>query len=568
MIIKTKIEEHLEAIASGVTKLNRSDQGQNDEICLGFLDGTAAGYKKAMRMWFRLQGCDDMTPHELTKAVDRWYTISRVPWDGGTEFAQPHITAVSTGTKYGDNAGMVCVPSTDTQANQDDYAGHPAFTVTDCNWVMDPDTKEPIITALDGITTNFERTNPTKYVGVLQMGGYCYTQEGSDSYKIGWSTTYKPYATIEAPYNTRYRDGSFRPWTIHAKYMASLTADNKLTCCAGVGPRAHVISHNSLQTYSRNNGPAYSGGSATDRGWLQLMAFIKYGSMTLDGILNGCVDLYQDMPAQVSESGVNRIIVSTSQGANIPVGCRLLVGERTASAGERYQSGSYSISGPLGCTVTKTETVQIDNASYTAIYLDCSPFDTVAAGNDDPGTTYARTWHWACGSCDSVLGQDGSPVNCTDNKHPAKLQGIEYMVGGYEVYADTILKLYQDTDGYYYEPYIVKDRSLQQQNNPSDNYIATGLRIKQPDTANWYWISKQGYKHGIFWPVEIAGTSSTYTKDTIYLNANATGTRELLAFGHLYYWGSAGLSCVSGGNGASYATWHFLGRLSPNGFRG
>ncbi|MCD7819935.1 MAG: hypothetical protein LUH07_12945 [Lachnospiraceae bacterium] len=157
------------------------------------LDGTADTYKSVMYRWFRLKGANDYATSgdyaSLTFLADEWYTITRDSWCGYTEFYQPDISAVSTGTAGGDNADLTCTPSTDTVANQDDYAGLPLFACVDCNWYVDADTLRPVITAIDGITDNFTRYDPTVYVGVLQMAGYIFFEEGDETYKIGYAST-------------------------------------------------------------------------------------------------------------------------------------------------------------------------------------------------------------------------------------------------------------------------------------------------------------------------------------------------------------------------------------------
>ena len=168
------IEEQNNILRAGLAGNLTSDS--LNALCIAMIDGTAEGYKRAMRAWFAAKGAQAKVDagEDLTALCDEWYAITRQPWDGGVEFYQPSITAVSTGTKYGDNKGLNCTPSTDTVANVDDYAGHPLFAVVDCNWVVDSTTKDVKITAIDGVTANFERSNKNVYVGVLQQNGYTY----------------------------------------------------------------------------------------------------------------------------------------------------------------------------------------------------------------------------------------------------------------------------------------------------------------------------------------------------------------------------------------------------------
>lgn len=544
-------------------------------LCIAMLDGTADSYRRAMKAWFVAQGAQTKVDsgEDLTALVDKWYGITRVPWDGGTEFYQPDVTAVSTGTKYGDNVGLSCTPSTDTVANQDDYAGHPLFAVTDCNWVIDAETKDVKITALEGITTNFERYNPDKYVGVLQANMYTYRIEGGSTYKIGLTSVFKPYADIDAPFGTRFSDNKFREWTIHSKYLSSLTSSNKMTACSGVGVRTRIMSHNSIHSYAANNGAGYSGGSATDWGFLQYMAYVKYASLTLDGILQGCIAHDCQRACTLSETGVKRVLIASGNAANYPVGSRVLIGARSSNL-DRNTAQLYNISGQGGVKVTAAEEVSLNGTNYTAVYVDINTeFNTTAGNTSTDGTTIVSSYIWDTGTTDNVKGNDGSPVSCTSGKYPAKLQGIEYMNGAYEVYADCILKTSQDESDaakYYYEPYIVKNAAKQSTSVTAD-YKATGLKLVQPTTTNWYYQAKQGFAQGMFYCQRTKGaSSSTYHHDGVYLLANNKGNSyELLSFGSLYD-GVAygGLSYVVCSSGLAFAYWVISARLSPNGNRG
>ena len=542
---------------------------QTDALFALCLDGTPATYKAVMKSFFLTNGAASATPAELTALCDRWYTATRTGWDGGVKFYAPDVSAVSDGEKIGDNAGLTCVPSTNTVAGQDDYAGLPLFACVDVNWIVDPDTLEPVITAIDGITDSFDRYDPAKFVGVMQMSGYrWWNDDDTDYYLRGYCDSLKPYANIE-PLSEAVRasDNSVRPWVVHAKYMAKVEG-GKFTCYSGVIPTAYSVSHNSSHTYAKAVGPQYSGGTAADNAWLKLMSMIKYGIMTQDGVNQGCVQYNFQYPAAVAESGVQRVIITKDQAANLIVGSSVIIGNYAGSL-DRGNSGMYSITGQAGAVITSIQEVTIDGNTYAAVNVDCAAFDTVANGASTTGTTYISTWHWRSGTCDNVLGNDGSPDSPGSGKYPAMIQGIEYSVGGYEVYADVILNLYKDSNNvYWYEPYLV-NRSAQQSTGITSNYRATGLKCQQPDAAAWLYIKKEGYAKGIYFPVLVGGSSSTYHRDGFYMNAASAGTREWLAFGGLAAGvGIGGLSNLTGADGLSNARWYFLARLSPNGNRG
>lgn len=532
------------------------------------LDGTASAYKKQMRKWFVVNGARNATPEELTALCDEWYTITRDGWNGWTTFYQPEVSAVSTGEKGGDNAELSCTPSTDTVAGQDDYAGLPLFACVDCNWEIDAETLEPAITAIDGITDNFVRTDPKVYVGVLQMSGYHYWTEGAETYTHGYSAVRNgPYANVEPLPEAVRVDGTVRPWVVHAKYMSHTTAEGKMSSCSGLIPTAW-ISHNSLHTLSAKNGPQYSGTTTADDSFLKLIMMIKYASLTLDGIIQGCCNLNYQYPALVSETGVKRILITQAQAANLEVGMSVLIGNYQGSI-DRNAGAMYSITGQGGALITGIETVTVDSTEYAAVYVDvATAFDTAANGANTAGTTYISSFHWVTGKTDGVLGNDGSPVSNTSGKYPGKLQGIEFMNGGYEVLADVILNLYQADGKYWYEPYIVRLRE-HQNTSITANYVATGLRCEQPAASNWMYIKKQGYAKGVFFATLVGGSSSTHTRDAFYMNGATTGIREWLARGFLDDGaGFAGLSCLNGFNDVSLAYWVILARLSASGNRG
>ncbi len=525
---------------------------------------SAAAYKAAMQMWFKQQLLDNWTPAQLTALCDRWYTITRLGWLGYSEFYQPSVSAVSTGTKGGDNADLVCIPSTDAEANRDDYAGLPLFAICDCNWVVDPDSLEPVITEIEGITDGFERYNPDKYVGVLQMAPWHFWQDNADTYLHGVAD-YKVsgYEHVELVPEAVRIDGSVRPWVVHAKYM-SATRNGKMTCCAGMIPTAFT-SHNSLHTLSAKNGAQYSGGTTADDAWLKLMFFIKHASLTADGIQQGCCNYSYQYPAAASETGVKRILLTEAQAANLVAGSSVIVGNYNGSM-DRGNADMYSITGSGGAKIVKIVKVTVNDVQYSAVYIDTTAiFNAVANGASKTGTTYISTWHWASGSCDSVKGVDGSPGSNTNGKYPARIQGIEYAVGGYEVYADVIQNLADDA----YTPWIVR-RSAQQASSITKNYVNTGINYPQPASDSWTYPKKFDYKNGVFYAAESGGSSSTYLRDGFYANkAGSVGVREWLAFGYLNT-GTAngGLSCLHGNSALSRGWWYYLARLSPTGNRG
>ena len=541
----------------------------NEIALLGTMnfDGTKATYDRYMEAFFMSHGVNAMTPAGITELCEEWYKLTRTGWDGYTTFAAPSQSAVSTGTKGGDNAGKTCTPSTDVTAGTDDYAGLPLFACRNVNYTVDPDTLDIVITAIEGITDNYRHTDPTKFVGVMQMTGWHYYYEDSTTYTHGYADHRVDKANCEPlPEAVRY-DGSVRPFVVHSKYL-SKTVNSKMTCCAGLIPTAS-ISHNGLHTLSAATGSQYSGGTTADDTFLYLMTYIKYASLTLDGIMQGCCSYNNQYYAQVSETGARRVLLPAS--ADIRPGSSVLIGVYNGSSADRGTAANYSISGAGGCLVKSVETVTISNTEYKAVYVDTADtFNTVANGNATSGSTIVSTWHWRTGITDSVRGNDGSPGSNTSGVYPFKIQGIECMNGGYEVLADIIIELAAADGVSYATPCIVKKSAYQSTSITANYKKLSAIRYTLPGSAGWQYIKKMGYAEGVFFPVETGGSSSTYTKDAAYFEAQgASGNRESLRFGRLTYGSEfAGLSCLGADAGLSYGWWNFLGRLSPNGNRG
>lgn len=526
-------------------------------------DGTVATYKKIMKQWFINNGVNIMDSTGITYLCERWYEITKQGWKGGTSFPAVGVSTGSTGTRFDDNVGMSVTPSTDTSANTDTYQGLPLFAIIDCNWELDSD-GNILITAIDGITDNFVRDDPTKFVGVMQQTGWVKKVDDASTQKYYYADDKDAYEDLVPLPEAIKLDGTVRSFVVHAKYMSGIV-DSKMTCCSGIIPRRN-ISHDSLVTLPDNIGTQYSGGTSVDWSFLVWMQRIKYASLTSDGVLQGCCNYNYQYYVKVSETGVKRLILSSANGANLKVGSTVTFGAYAGNA-DRGQAATYSISGQDGAIITAIEDVTIDSTTYKAIYVDTtSTFDTVANGDATNGTTIVSTHHWVSGSCDNVKGNDGSPVSATNGVYPAKLQGIEYMVGGYEVFADVIMNI----SGGYYNPYYAR-KSTDQATSITSSMVQSTLKCAQPSSDAWRYIQKHGFDGEIFYPVSTGTSSSEYMKDGFYENGTGTttGTREWLAFGNLGNGsGGAGLSYLNGSGGLAYGGWSFLARLSPNGNRG
>lgn len=568
-----RIADALEYIGTQIGKENNADTSFGDSLVLALIDGTPSGFTRAMKAYMRIHDIkDSSTAADITKSVTGFYDLlqKNCNWDGYVTFADPAVSSVSTGTKGGDNQGMVCVPSTVETANQDDYAGLPLFACVDCNWVIDSTSLTAQVTAIKGVVGDYKSQDPGVFVGVIQMTGYHYYTNPHEVGNLAYLEGYRIGPDASKPHcapmpEAVLPDGTVRSWMIHGKYAAGLK-NGKYTCCSGI-VEAGQQSHNSSHTSAAAVGTGYAAMCSCDLGFLQLMVRIKYASLTLDNILALANNYYISAVAQVAETGVKRVIIPASQKGSFIVGSQVQVGN--ASSTDPQNSNTYAISGKEGWTITAIEDVTIGGTAYAAVYVDApATFDTGAGNSDAALNTGLHTILWKTGTTDHVKGNDGA-IECLSGKYPIKIQGIEFGLGAYEIPGDTIFKLYKDDSGsYWYEPYVCKIASKLSTTITSD-YHSSGVRFNQAMPDGYIKAQNWG-SDGVLLPVETGGSSSTYARDYVWHNKDINqAEREWLAFGNLNTGvPDGGLSYVAGGNGLGASWWSNASRLSPNGSRG
>ena len=519
---------------------------------LAMLNGN--NYKTVMKQWFQANGCAVVA--DLSDLCDRWYTMTRTGWTGGIKFPIPAegAAASSDGVKTGDNSGLNCTPSTPETVNTDDYSNLPLFACVDCNVYLDASGK-PHITAIDGIAGNFKRSDPSKIVGVLQMTGWKKAFVDTTNGYYGWEYTdliAQP-GFVPLPEAVELVDNSVRPWVVHGKYSAG----EGWTCCSGQKVKVFDVSHNTCRSGIRSAwGSRYCGFTSADSAFLQLMLYLKYGRLDSDRVLHGCCGYNYDYTPAVAENGVERILITTAQAANILVGSTVHLS--TSSRGGTVIADRVK--------VKKVETVNVGGTDYGAVYVDNGgvTFDTTTS-------QHLCTMQWYTGSTDGVLGNDGG-IDPSNDRFPVKLQGIEYMVGSWEVICDTILN-HETIGGVAVEAaHICRDASKIAESITAD-YKAASFGVPKPASAGWQYpkqMREDANLPELIYPIDIGGSSSAGPRDGFYLEAqSATGLREWLRFGYLYGGvGVAGLSCGDGRYGLTTAAWYVGGRLSVTGNRG
>lgn len=532
--------------------------GANDLFIIPSLI-TQLGVKNALKAFAEANADYD----SLTNICNRFFTAAAKLVTGTytSQFYKYNSSNTPLGTKLDANAELTCTPSTNTVAGTDDYAELPLFACFDVNYTIDETSLEPVVHAIKDVYGGFSSAPTNSLVGVMQMTGWVQRTSTETTKKVEYRATsetgFKP-----LPEAVRV-DGTVRGFVIHAKYAAGYNSAGVLSSVSGVQPAtlrsgsegSTSISFNGQISKWREWGAQYCGSSLCDIAFYQLMLEIKYANLGNAGVMSGCRSYYLGYTAAVSENGVKRIVLTASQANSFIVGSRVSIGTGT----DRAKATCYDVHDIA--TVERIEDVTIDGTAYKAVVLATEVlFNTVAA------TTYITSQPWLTGSTDGVQGNDGSPTNNTSGKEPFKIQGIEVMLGMYEVPGD--ITAYEDAEVGYT---VYADRLAANivSGKAGANAVTLGT-IPKEEAAAWKYNAELNWdandQESYMIPTQFDGTSTTGYRAATYRDALATvGWREWLAFGNLSFGGVGGFACAGLSNGLGHAYWGFGARACGSG---
>lgn len=499
---------------------------------------------------------------DLTELADRFFTAAAKSVSGTytSEFYRYATDTTPLGTKLDANAGLTCTPSTIAVPGTDDYADLPLFACFDVNYTIDAGTLEPVIHAIKDVYGNYTAQPTDSMVGVMQMTGWVRRTMTDTTKKVEYraqqSAGFEP-----LPEGVRALDNSVRPYVIHAKYAAGYNAAGKLSSVSGVQPAAYrpasagqtQTSHDGQIAKWREWGDQYCGSSLCDIAFVQLMLEIKYATLGSAGVMTGCRSYYTSYQAAVSETGVTRVLLTAAQAAFFVVGSCVSLGSTT----ERANATCYDV-----CDIVKIasiEDVAVGGTAYKAVNLDTeTSFDTTT-------DTYIVAQPWRTGSTDDVPGSDGSPTSNTSDKEPCKIQGIEVMLGMYEVPGDTTL--YEDAEKY--TVYANRKAAEITSGGNGTNPVAVGTIPKAESAGfdyiaelNWGANSQEAYMLGKTFG---ASSSTGYRAGTNRDAAATTGWREWRTLGDSVSTSSAGFACASLYAGLQNTNWSIGARACGSG---
>lgn len=503
------------------------------------------------------------TMFNLLAYTDKVYSIDIPLWE---------TTQGSAGIKSDDNAGLIALPSTGAEHRQNDYEELPWFKTIDVNAIVD-DNGIKKITAVKG-DDNFSETGSAD-VFVCGLAFYEKWSDLGNGY-MRYSRCFTPregYELNKLAYNL---DGTKNPFFLIAKYPLVKGEDgllhsqpNKRCAFRTSDSVAEVISMNDSITHMKKRGKYYSLASFLDNGYIQTTWLLMFGDINSDKTMTGCTGNNFQFIASIESDELHTYFpVTNSQASNIEVGSYVSVGHEYMSgssrSADRYDKRIHELA--LDVKVLKIETLDDNNK---AVYLDCDAFSTT---HQESGDTQLRcimsSMHWRTGFNKDVKGRTGSPcptvAGLTNRRYPIVFQGIEMQLGIYEIMSGFSIITGDNTCEIYGLADATKAVTTPKQNQAG--YIKLS-EISITSKNTWNYITHLNFKNGYLCAASCGESGSGSSKgcgDAVNLSGSVGDTRELLSFGHLWYWDACGLFCLSLNGGLGSYGWRIGGRLSVN----
>lgn len=474
----------------------------------------------------------------------------------GTKVWKSAVNNSQTLEKTYDNAGLVCVPSTDTTVGQDDYADIPMFQWVRCTYKRyDDGFAYPTSVEGDG---NYSEEGDVDCGSMMRT--FYYKEIDNDDYTEVIISDSPNHALGLKPWEQAVRaDGTVMPYFINSRYHSVVGTDGKLYSNRGRISRNQC--HNNMITNYQKKGAGYWGAGSDRYTLAQIMMFIKYGTKSIQKVMAGVTNYNVQIKASIQSEEANTYFpVTNSQASSILVGTHFSVGYGTfnSSGTINLDRGSGTIHA-YADDVVVTAKVPMDDGVNTAIYLDCTAFNTMPITDSNGYTSdiYITSMHAWSGDTDSVIGHhDGSPVSNTDSKHPCRIQGIEFMLGGYTVASDTVMFFKSD----YINDVYVAPRGVA--HSTSDSTIQSTHTLVGNIPANNgsdFWIGDVNHVNGVWYPSTVVSSDQYGMGDRCYVGGqNTSGSREYLQGGGLGSGSGAGLSFLGCWFGLWAAYWDCL----------
>ena len=499
-------------------------------------------------------GADD-GQYTKTQLLARWFNLLNSDKTFGTKFYNFGTSQTTQGELCDDSAEIgVTTPSTNTVKGKDPLHQQFAFWTVEVEYEIDAN-GEIEIKSVAKVDSSFNRGGTNGMVGVAQKTGWLSITNDSVNWWVRYRTAqapgYVPIAEGVSPV-----DNKPRAFVVHAKYMGGKGTDGKPTSASGLAPLNYSWSHNSQIAEWRKRGANYAGISICDIFFRILMFWLKYAKKGNSGTMEGCTSYNFQYKCAVAETGVTRVLLTEAQAKNLLVGSSVIVGDvGSGTSTDRGVASMYKCA--KNVRILSIVSTVVEETTYYAVNLETdTAFDTTT-------DTYISTMPWWSGSCDDVLGVDGSPTSCTNGKEPFIIQGLESQIGAYAVVADIIdtITVSEDSTTMTINPATVRlAKNIAQ--SKSANYVDTNKPLTIPKPANWAWhfIGDLAYDkaHPEFTLPSIIdnGANSGNGFKSAVIVPTSGGVFEWLSWSSLVAYSHCGLACAHLNNGLGFASWY------------
>ena len=502
----------------------------------------------------------------LERSIENYYALRRTGKIYQTKLWKFASNPTPTGEKLLDNAGLVFEPSTDTEEGRDDYLNgqNPLFEWVNVNYVRDADgTARP--TAIEGMD-NYQTTGAVD-VGAMQMSFWWRWDTSNEEYDlVTISDTPHPELGLKPWPECVRADGTVMPWCIGSKYISGIASDGKLRSQSGLKPERKQ-SHNNMITNYQAKGEGYWGAGAVRNTFQIIFNIIKGATKSSQALYAGCTSYsFQYEAAAQSEEAHTYFPVTNAQANSIVVGGYVSVGYGYSTGSAISNDRGYDSVHAYADSVKVLSVEDLDE-NNKAVYLDIpeeDAFDTMphVYSENLSAPVILTSIHYRSGATDAVRGRhDGSPGSNTDGKHPYRVQGREYAVGGYIVASDTMTWQNEDGTRTVYSAKKGTEHSSVTNTIQSTYKEAGTIPVNSSGSVGDYWIGDVGvdFDTGASYPRAQGSGSSQGVGDYYYAGGTSTNIfREYLQGGALSDGARAGASCLASSYSLSVALWYFL----------
>lgn len=519
-----------------------------DAVCQALIDGTNT--TRVFESWFPRAMIIEGAKANRYNLLARFALLCAEAWKGKTYTLRSYTAAASSSTAMtplddlaGRASGQLCTEASAEDPN-DWTSEDPMTWYIRANALSLKDGTMEVL-AIEGVDDHFDITGSIApvYTFALALWIKEWTEGSYDfiSFKTVEADGFYPFAGDVDPKNEK------RAITWHPTFGGGVDKNGGLGSGAGQKPMLFTSAIGALPL-ARKVTPYEGLWNDCDTAWLIRMWQLRHFDLENSNIAEGCTNYNYQYRVAASESGVKRVLVSTSQGANFVAGSTVSVGDPGSNTNyDRGQSYMRNIAHLV--KILSIETVNVSGTNYAALNLELDAAINVTA------TTYVSTMPWIAGGTEVLPGhKDGCPHSLTAGRGPLRVAGVEVLDGAYALGLDPLYSVSAGAASGQFTYKIYEQRDSEKLSDSVSGYADTGLSYANFPQGWQYVKAFMKTRLGVLFPSLIGGSTTTYYKSAFYGTYSA-GVRSPWRFCYLSIGGYAGLAGGNGFYAPSYSLW-------------